>query len=47
MGGGWVEVDSSGSAVAGTLNVDQDNAQAVQEIQRNTSTGKLPLGSGP
>src|SRR5205807_1948833 len=31
MGGGWVEVDSSGSAVAGTLNVDQDNAQAVQE----------------
>src|SRR5438874_12290904 len=47
MGGGWMEVDSSGSAVAGTLNVDQDNAQAVQEIQRNTSTGKLPLGSGP
>ncbi len=47
MGGGWVEVDSSGSAVAGTLNVDQDSAQAVQEIQRNTSTGKLPLGSGP
>ena len=47
MGGGWVEVDTSGSAVVGTLNVDQDSAQAVQEIQRNTNTGKLPLGSGP
>src|SRR5438477_9846459 len=47
MGGGWVEVDSSGSAVAGTLNVDQDSAQAVQEMQRNTNTGKLPVGSGP
>src|SRR5437868_14508662 len=47
MGGGWVDVDSSGSSVAGTLNVDQGNAHAVQEMQRNTSTGKLPLGSGP
>jgi Carboxypeptidase regulatory-like domain len=47
MGGGWVEVDSSGSAVAGTLNVDQDSAQVVQEMQRNTNTGKPPLGSGP
>jgi len=42
-----VEVDSSGSAVAGTLNVDQDSAQAVREMQRNTNTGKLPLGGGP
>jgi hypothetical protein len=47
MGGGWVEVDNGGSAVAGTLNVDQGNAQSVQEMQRNTNTGKLPLGSGP
>jgi len=46
MGSGWVEVDSSGSAV-GTLNVDQSSAQAVQEMQRNTNTGKLPVGSGP
>jgi hypothetical protein len=46
MGGGWVEVDS-GSPVAGTLNVDQGSAQVVQEMQRNTNTGKVPLGSGP
>ena len=47
MGGGWVEVNSGGSPVAGTLNVDQGDDRAVQEMQRNTNTGKLPLGSGP
>jgi hypothetical protein len=47
MGGGWVEVNSSGSPVAGTLNVDQGDARTVQEMQRNTSTGRLPFGSGP
>jgi len=47
MGGGWVEVDSGGSPVAGTLNVDQGSAQAVQNMQRNMGTGKLPVGSGP
>src|SRR5438067_13069663 len=46
MGGGWVEVDSSGNPVAGTLNVDQGSGQAVQNMQRNMGTGKLP-GSGP
>src|SRR5438034_6855335 len=33
MGGGRVAVDSSGSAVAGPVNVAQDSAQAVQEMQ--------------
>ena len=46
MGGGWVEVDSSGNPMAGTLNVDQGGGQAVQNMQRNMATGKLP-GSGP
>ena len=47
MGGGWVEVDSSGSPVPGTLNVDQGSAQAAQNMQRNMGTGKLPGGGGP
>jgi Carboxypeptidase regulatory-like domain len=47
MGGGWVEVDNSGSSVAGTLNVDQGSAKAVQDVQRNMGTGRLPVGSGP
>src|SRR5205085_5808883 len=42
MGGGWVEVDSSGNPVAATLNVDQGSGPAVQNMQRNMGTGKLP-----
>ena len=47
MGGGWMEVDSNGNPVAGTLNIDQGSAQAVEQMQRNMGTGKLPAGSGP
>ena len=47
MGGGWVEVDSNGNPVAGTSNIDQSSAQAVQDMQRNMGRGKLPGGSGP
>src|SRR5205823_12448405 len=47
MGGGWMEVDSNGNPVAGTLNIDQGSAQAVENMQRNMGTGKLPAGSGP
>src|SRR5438874_2083693 len=39
LGGGWVEVDSGGSPVAGNLNIDKANAQAVQDMQRNMGTG--------
>lgn len=47
MGGGWMEVDSNGNPVAGSANIDQGSAQAVQNMQRNMGTGKLPAGSGP
>ncbi len=47
MGGGWVEVNSNGTPAAGTLNIDQGGAQAVQDMQRNMGRGQLPGGGGP
>jgi Carboxypeptidase regulatory-like domain len=47
MGGGWMEVDSNERPVAGTLNIDQGSAQAVQDMQRNMGRGQVPTGGGP
>ena len=45
-GGRWVEVDDSGSAGAGALNVKRGNAEAVRQQQLQGSIGGLP-GQGP
>jgi len=45
-GGRWVEVDDSGNAGAGTLNVKRGSAEALRQDQLNRSMGGLP-GQGP
>jgi hypothetical protein len=42
MGGGWVETDSNGNAVAGNSNLQRASAAAVQAMQRNMSRGQMP-----
>jgi 5-hydroxyisourate hydrolase-like protein (transthyretin family) len=48
-GGRWVEVDESGSADAGALNVKRGSAEALRQQQLNATQGGLPpsaSGSG-
>jgi len=45
-GGRWVEVDDSGSAGAGALNVKRGSAEALRQQQLQGSIGGLP-GQGP
>jgi hypothetical protein len=45
-GGRWVEVDDSGSARAGALNVNRGSAEALRQQQLQGSIGGLP-GQGP
>jgi Carboxypeptidase regulatory-like domain len=45
-GGRWVEVDDSGSAGAGALNVKRGSAEALRQQQLQGSVGGLP-GQGP
>jgi hypothetical protein len=53
IGGSWVEVDESGNAGAGALNVKRGNAESVrqQQLQNNQGPQSLPgyngNGSGP
>jgi len=42
IGGSWVEVDESGNAGAGTLNVKRGNAEALRQQQLNATQGGLP-----
>ena len=45
-GGRWVEVDDSGSAGAGALNVKRGSAEALRQQQLQGTVGGLP-GQGP
>ena len=42
IGGRWVEVDGSGSADAGALNVKRGSAEALRREQLNATQGGLP-----
>ena len=42
IGGSWVEVDESGNAGAGTLNVKRGSAEALRRQQLNATQGGLP-----
>jgi hypothetical protein len=42
IGGRWVEVDESGNADAGALNVKRGNAEALRQQQLNSTKGGLP-----
>src|SRR5438105_15887007 len=42
IGGSWVEVDESGNAGAGTLNVKRGSAEALRRQQLNSVQGGLP-----
>jgi hypothetical protein len=46
IGGSWVEVDESGSAGAGALNVKKGSAEALRQQQLQHPPGSLP-GQGP
>jgi Carboxypeptidase regulatory-like domain len=45
-GGRWVEVDDTGAANAGALNVKRGSAEAVRQEQLQRSIGSVP-GQGP
>ena len=45
IGGRWVEVDESGSADAGALNVKRGSAEALRREQLNSTQGGLPPSS--
>ena len=45
-GGRWVEVDESGNAAAGALNVKRGNAEALRQQQLQQPIGSVP-GQGP
>jgi Carboxypeptidase regulatory-like domain len=50
IGGRWVEVDETGNAGAGALNVKRGSAEAVRQQQLTQPPGSVPgagLGSGP
>src|SRR5213083_1247020 len=42
IGGSWVEVDESGNANAGALNVKRGSAEALRRQQLNATQGGLP-----
>jgi 5-hydroxyisourate hydrolase-like protein (transthyretin family) len=42
IGGSWVEVDESGNAGAGSLNVKRGSAEALRQQQLNSVQGGLP-----
>ena len=46
IGGSWVEVDESGSAGAGALNVKRGSAEALRQQQLTQPPGSVP-GAGP
>jgi len=46
IGGSWVEVDESGNAGAGALNVKRGNAEALRQQQLQHPPGSVP-GGGP
>ena len=46
IGGSWVEVDDSGNAGAGALNVKRGSAEALRQQQLQHPPGSLP-GQGP
>jgi hypothetical protein len=46
IGGSWVEVDESGNAGAGALNVKKGSAEALRQQQLQHPPGSLP-GQGP
>ena len=43
LGGGWVEADNSGAPIAGSLNEDSVNGDAMREMMRK-QTGNGPTG---
>jgi hypothetical protein len=45
IGGSWVEVDGSGNAGAGALNVKRGSAEAVRQQQLNNTSSGLPSTS--
>jgi hypothetical protein len=45
IGGRWVEVDESGSADAGALNVKRASAEALRREQLRGTVGGLPAGA--
>jgi carboxypeptidase family protein len=46
IGGRWVEVDESGNADAGALNVKRGNAEALRQEQLRSQGGLPPTSSG-
>jgi len=49
IGGGWVEVDDTGNAGAGALNVKRGSAEALRQQQLTQPPGSVPgagMGSG-